>query len=202
MKHRQVCLGSFIAIQIVDPVDVPKTYSYSAACQHHVPQQVQSHRWCYFELWLQRRNNGWKTYTSLWRISTRRYSNNLSKLLALSVWTSFQLISMILSWIWDLLGCGSTRWICILITRHHVLSNPRRPRGCMCRTTITPNLNDGPFLIPNMISTATSSLLQRPLHLVNHLLIHIICPLMMMNSKGLNASQNWYPEESIMQHTH
>jgi len=53
-----------------------------------------------------------------------------------------------------------------------------------------------------MISTSTSSPLQMLPDLVNHHLIHMICPAMMTKTECSNASQKRHTDEVIMLHAY
>jgi hypothetical protein len=106
----------------------------------------------------------------------------MPKSLQWPVFFLFQYKSLILSGSCDHFGSGTRPWISILRTRRLLLSNTSKPIWSMWRINTAPNIDECPSLNPKMISIATSSPLQTLLDLVNHSLIHMICPAMMTNT--------------------
>jgi len=179
VAYCEVCDGRFMAIPVLGPMEVETSYRDSASLST-MTCLITWMASC--ELWPRRRHNGRKTYTSPWRLPGWSCPNIRPKSLPRLVCFWFQCISLILSGSCDHLGSGTRQWIWILRMRHLILPNTRRPFWSMWRTNTVPNIDECPSLNPKVLSTATSSPLQRLLDLVNHLLTHIICPAMMTNT--------------------
>jgi len=135
-----------------------------------------------YELCLRRRHNGRLPYTLPWRLHARSCPNIMPKSLQQPVFISLQLISLIVSASCDHFESGTRRWRLILRMRRLILPNTWRPFWSMRWTNTALNIEECLSLNPKMFGTATSSPRQRILDLVNHLLIHMICPAMMTNN--------------------
>ena len=113
---------------------------------------------------------------------------------------SYRQILFILSGCCDHSWCGTWRWIIIVMMRLLMIPNTRTPFWSKWKMNTVQKIDKCLSLNPKMSRMAITAPLPRLLDLVNHLLIHLICPAMMRNSWHLNRWLKWHPDEAIMQH--
>jgi len=113
---------------------------------------------------------------------------------------SFQHICLMLSRCWDCLRSGTRDWIVILRMRGPIWSNCRRYCWSMWRINTAPNIDDCPSWHPSPYQATFPS----PQHwlpdMVNLLMIHTICPVMMKNTWCRMMWLKWLPDEVIAQY--
>jgi len=127
--------------------------------------------------------SGRKNYTSLWSLHDKCCPNTMLKSLQRRVCFSSRHWSLILFRRCDHSTNGTKEWIFILRTRLVILPNrAKRHFWSMWRKNTAPNKDDCQSLSMKNYGAMTSSLLQWLLNLVNHLLIHMICSVMMNNT--------------------
>ena len=136
--------------------------------------------WC--ELWPRKRHNGRKTYSLLWSVHSKIYLNTILKSLQRLVCSSLRHISLFLSGSCGRLGSGTRAWISILTTRLLILPNTRRPFWGMWRSNTARNIDDCRSFSLITHWTTISAPSKSLLDLVNHLMIHTICPEMTTNT--------------------
>jgi hypothetical protein len=85
-------------------------------------------------------------------------------------------------WKWDRIGSGTRVSILTLETILHIVPNRTRSFSVMWRTTTALNIDIGRSLNPKSYLTTISSPPQWLLDLVNLLLLHMICPVMIKNT--------------------
>ena len=136
--------------------------------------------WC--ELWPTRRHNGWKTYSVLWSLHGKSCPNIIVKWLQWLVCSSFRHTFLILSGSCDRLWSGTTEWISILKTRLLLLPNSRRSFWSMWRMNTALNTDVFRLLNPKTYWTTIPASPQWLIDLVNLLMNHMICPVIMKNT--------------------
>jgi len=97
------------------------------------------------------------------------------------------------------LGCGTRELIFILRTRHSILPNTKRSFWSMCRINTVPNFDVYQSITLKMYRAVILSPPKRHEDLVNHHLIHMICPMMMKNISCRTIWLKWHLDEEIMQ---
>jgi len=154
------------------------------------------------ELWLGRQPSGRKIYTSLWSLRDKSCPNTMPKSLQRRVCFIFRHTYLILFASCNCLGKGTREWILILRTRLLILPNTQRHFGRMWKTNTARNSDDCRSLNMKNCRAMTSSILQRLPNLVNHLLIHMICPVVMKNTQRLKIWPKRHQDEVITQHAY
>jgi len=182
MDDCQVCHGSIEAISILDPLDVKEAYSHIASCYYAVQWHVRSHGWR--EVSFRQEEDSMEgrlvlrcevSFTEALQIPRRSDSNDGHA-------SQFPHTSLILSGNCDPLESGTREWILILRTRHPALHITKRPFWSMWRMNTVPNIDVYRSINSKRYRAAISSPLQRLQGLINHPLIHRICPAMMRNT--------------------
>jgi len=109
------------------------------------------------ELWLRRRLNWRKTYSSLWRSCDRSCPIIMLKRLQQGLYFSFVHLSSILSRTYDCFGSGMKEWIWILRTRYPILPNSNRPFWSIWGMNTVPNIDMCRSIHPNAYRATISS---------------------------------------------
>jgi len=153
--------------------------------------------WC--GLWPRRRFNGRKTCSSLWSWLGRRFPNTTLKWYQWRPCFWFPHKSLIRSRSCDRLEIGTREWILILRTRHRTLHNTKTPFWSMWRMNTAQNIDMRRSVHSKQYWAAISSPPQRHQGLINHPLIHMICPAMMTNTKRLTMCLKRPPDKATAQ---
>jgi len=141
-------------------------------------------------------------YTVLWSFRDKSCPNTMLNSLQRRVCFLFQHILLILFASCDHSGNGTREWISILRTWLFILPNTTRHFWSMWRTNTVPITDNCRSLNMKNYRAMTSSILQCLLKLVNHLLIHMICPLVMKNTKRQKIWPIQHPDRAISQYTY
>ena len=135
------------------------------------------------------------------KLAQQKLSNNMPKWLQWHECFPLRLTSSLFYGSCDRLGSGIREWRLILKKRHPILPNTIRTFWSRCRMTTVPILDMCWSINLKEYRVTISSVPQRLQDLVNHCLIHTICPAMMKNTQHLPMRLKWHPDEVITLHT-
>jgi len=182
MDHCEVWHGSIEAILILDPLDVGEAYHRIASCYHIVQWHFGSHgrrdaSFAYKENSMEARLVLCCAVSLTEAVQILCWSNS-------NDWHASHFCTYCRSFLGscDHLESGTRDWILILRTRYPILSNKKRPLWSIWRMNTVPDIDECQLRSTKAFRAAILSTLQRIQDPVNHLLIHMICPAMMMNT--------------------